>query len=282
MDAPIAHSGADSGAQESTSPVEAPPAPTAPSSRVLALVAKEFWSLLVSPVSWIVFVLFYLFRGYEVLDLLQRFSRAGDVDGFPTYYLLTASTQWIIVMVPPILTMRTFAEEKRSGSLELLMTAPVRDWEVVLAKWFATWLFYIALWLPSLVILFALQAMLGVQFPMGQVASSYVGLLLAGSMLLSVGIFTSSLTDNQLLASLSSILFAVGLLWLPNVLAARSGATVDSTFAKLFLDQANVLAHWQYWFFRGLVDSGHVLFYVSATALFLFLTVRVVESRKWR
>lgn len=256
--------------------------PPVPRTRVPALVAKEFWSLLVSPVSWIVFVLFYLFRGYEVSDLLRRFARAGDVDSFPTFYLLTASTQWIIVMVPPILTMRTFAEEKRSGSLELLMTAPVRDWEVVLAKWFATWLFYVALWVPSILVLFALQSMLGVQFPAGQVASSYVGLLLAGSMLLAVGVFTSSLTDNQLLASLSSILFAVGLLWVPSMLASRGSATVDSTFTKLFLDQANVLAHWQYWFFRGLLDSGHVLFYVSATALFLFLTVRVVESRKWR
>lgn len=254
----------------------------APGSRLFAVASKEFWTLLVSPVSWIVFVLFYLFRGYETTDLLQRFSRAGDVDSFPTFYLLTASTQWIIVMVPPILTMRAFAEEKRSGSLELLMTAPVRDWEVVVAKWFATWLFYVALWLPSFLILFWVQTDLDVAFPMGQVGTSYLGLLLAGSMLLSVGIFTSSLTDNQLLASLSSILFAVGLLWVPGMLAGRAAATVDSTFGKLFIDQANVLAHWQFWFFRGLVDTGHVVFYVSATALFLFLTVRVVESRKWR
>ncbi|MCA8970338.1 MAG: ABC transporter permease [Planctomycetes bacterium] len=258
------------------------PLPGTRGSRVFALISKEFWSLLVSPVSWILFALLYLFRGFEVSDLLQRFARAGDVDSFPTYYLLTASTQWMVVMVPPILTMRTLAEEKRSGSLELLMTAPVRDWEVVFSKWFATWLFYVALWVPSFAILLWLQATLDVSFPIGQIATSYLGLLLVGSMLLAVGVFTSSLTDNQLLASLSSILFAVGLLSVPGMLAGRGAATIDSGFGRMFLEQANVVAHWQYWFFRGLVDTGHVVFYVSATALFLFLTVRVVESRKWR
>mgnify|MGYP001293333514 CR=1 FL=1 len=256
--------------------------PPARGTRFFALTSKEFWSLFVSPVSWILFALLYLFRGFEVMDLLRRFARAGDVDGFPTYYLLTASTQWMIVMVPPILTMRSFAEEKRSGSLELLMTAPVRDWEVVLAKWFATWLFYVALWAPSCFVLLWLQSMLDVTFPIGQVFTSYTGLLLVGSMLLAVGVFTSSLTDNQLLASLSSILFAVALLWVPTSFAGRTTTTIDSSFGRMFLDQANVVAHWQYWFFRGLVDSGHVVFYVSATALFLFLTARVVESRKWR
>ncbi len=252
-----------------------------PRGRLVTLVRKELWSLAVSPVSYVIFFLFYLFRGFEVVGILQRFARGGDVDSFSTYYLLTASTQWMVVMVPPILTMRSFAEEKRTGSLELLMTAPVRDHEVVLGKWLGAWIFYTLLWLPTFLILLGLEAFLDIDFPLGQIAASYLGLLSVGSLLLAVGLFTSALTDNQLLASLTSILFGIGLLAVPQMLYDGS-VHVDSSFWTVLVDQANVLRHWQFWFFRGLIDTGHMVFYVSTTVLFLFLTTRVVESRKWR
>ena len=252
-----------------------------PKGRVFALLQKEFWSLLVSPISWIVFLLLYVFRGGEVVRLLERFQNQGDVDAFPTFYLLQASTQYMVVMVPAILTMRAFAEEKRTGSLELLMTAPVRDWEVVVAKWIAAWFFYALLWLPSFVVLIWLGAELNVSFPMGQVFSSYVGLLGVGSLLLAFGLFMSSLTDNQLLASLTSILFSIGLIAIPAELVKGQNQS-DGGFGAMLLSQAHVIDHWQKFFFSGRIETGHLVFYASTALLFLFLTVRVVESRKWR
>jgi ABC-2 type transport system permease protein len=256
--------------------------PAVPSGRLLTIVRKEFWSLLVSPVSWILFVLLYFFRGFETLGVLTGFGRQGDVDTFVSYYLLQPSTQWMVAMVPPILTMRAFAEEKRSGSLELLMTAPVRDHEVVAGKWLASWLFYGLLWLPTLGVLLGLQWYLGLDLAYAQVGTSCLGLLAIGSLLLAVGILTSSLTDNQLLASLSGILFGIGLLAVPPRLAADQSISVDSPLLALLIDQMHVLRHLQFWFFRGLVDTGHLVFYLTTTLLVLFLTVRVVESRKWR
>lgn len=253
-----------------------------PKGRLLTLVKKELWSLLVSPISYLIFLLFYLARGFTVVFNLQNFSRQGDVDTFAMAYLLDFVTYLMVVMVPPILTMRAFAEEKRTGSLELLMTAPVRDHEVVLGKWLATWIFYALLWLPTLLILVGLGRWLGIALPVGQVLASYLGLLSLGSLLLAVGLFASSLTDNQLLAALSSILFGIGLLVIPPQLAADGTLSVDSPFLWVLVDQANVQRHLQLWFFRGLIDTGHMVFYVSTTVLILFLTVRVVEARKWR
>ena len=163
-----------------------------PSGRLLTLVRKELWSLVVSPISYIIFLLFYFLRGWEVIDVLRRFARQGDVDAFSTHYLLTASTQWMVVMVPPILTMRAFAEEKRTGSLELLMTAPIRDHEVVLGKWLAVWLFYTLLWAPTFLVLLGLQFYLGLDLPLGQVLASYLGLLSVGSLLRGRGCKTNS------------------------------------------------------------------------------------------
>jgi ABC-2 type transport system permease protein len=257
-----------------------------PRSRLWTLAKKELFSLVVSPISWIILALFYMLRGAETVQLLLNpaVAQNGDVDGFVMGYLIGAfqSTLYMAVLVPPILTMRAFAEEKRTGSLELLMTAPVRDYEVVLGKWLGAWVFYAILWTPTVLILAGLQLWLGLDIAYGQVFTSCLGMMSLGSLLLAAGLFTSSLTDNQLLASLTSILFGLGLIMVPPQLAATAHVDVDSPFYLVLLDQANVARQLQLFFFRGHVDTGHLAFYVSTTVLFLFLTVRVVESRKWR
>ncbi|MFQ5504330.1 MAG: ABC transporter permease [Planctomycetota bacterium] len=270
-----------------SAPLEVAGAWKLPRWRMTNLARKELWALLVNPVSWIIFLLFYLFRAIELMNIVAHHAFRGDADIFVSNYFQTASTQFAVIMIPPILTMRSFAEEKRSGSLELLLTAPYHDHEVVLGKWLAAWVFYGLLWLPTLLLLYVLQSpyFLNTSFHYGYVFSSYVGVFSFGSLLLAAGLFTSSLTDNQVLASLSSMLFGLGLLVLPNVLSqslAPSRQGVDAGFLSVLLDQAYVLQHLWKWFFRGLIDSGHMVFYLSTTALFLFLTVRVVEARKWR
>jgi len=259
----------------------------APRSQLLTIAGRELWGLLVSPVSYLILFFFYLFRGFEVYGQIALQASAGDAEFFTQSYLASASTQFAVVMVPPILTMRAFAEEKRTGSLELLMTAPVRDFEVVLGKWLASWVFFALLWVPTFFLLFVLESswFMDTSFSYGLALSGYVGLFALGSLLLSVGLFTSSLTDNQLLASLMSMLFGLGILVIPQEIAQRfavGNLDVDSDFLRVLLDQSSVIRQLGQWFFRGLVDTGYMVFYVSTTALFLFLTTRVIESRKWR
>jgi ABC-2 type transport system permease protein len=246
---------------------------------------KELKSYFFSPVGWVIAVLFYLFRGFDVQATIARHVAAGlDRDLFSTYYVFGPSTNFMIVLVPPILTMRCFAEEKRTGSLEVLMTAPVRDVEIVLGKWLAAVAYFALLWLPTFAILWVLtlSPFLGQELAFGPVVASYVGLSLLGGLLLSVGCFTSSLTDNQLLASLSAMLFGSALLAAPAILDPMLRAEGAPEFAAKLVQQANVIDHLTNWFSRGLVDFGQVGFYLVGTALFLFLTMLTLGSRQWR
>ena len=252
----------------------------------LTTLKKELMSYFFSPVAYVIAVLFYLFRGFEVRALAGYFANLGaDRDLFSTGYIFLQSSYFLIVLVPPILTMRCFAEERRSGSLESLMTAPVRDVEVVLGKWFAAVLFFAILLLPTILLLWVLTwpAFLATPLSFGPVLSGYLGMFLLGSFLLSVGCFTSSLTDNQLLASLGAMLFNIGLLSAVPMLGSLMGSTVSESYVgRVLLQQMNVGDHLGNWFSRGLVDTSQIVFYLGGCLFFLFLTVKSLESRKWR
>ncbi len=252
-------------------------------SNIWITLKRELMGHLFSPVAYVIAVLFHLFRGIEITGAANSFWLLGaEVDVFSTAYMLGQSSLFMIVLVPPILTMRCFAEEKRTGSLEVLMTAPVRDAEVVLGKWLASLVFFSLLWLPTLPLLWLLSTgpFLGADLAFGPVLSGYLGMLLLGALLLAVGCFTSSLTDNQLLASLSSMLFGYGLLAASNTVRAQLAGTEPAPWVRTLVDQLNVGDHLFHWFARGFVDSGHVAFYVAGTALFLYLTVRSVGGRR--
>ncbi len=260
---------------------------------------RELASYLRSPVGYVIALLLYLLRGFEV-DRLLRIAAAFGVDRerFATAYLLQNSSLVMLILVPAILTMRVFAEERRTGSLEVLLTAPVRDGAVVVGKWGAAFAFFALLWAPAFVILALLQdsAYVGASLHWGPIVTGMLGILLVGALLLAAGCFTSSLTDNQLLASLSAMLFAWVALYGPSQFRAPAAdaeavpaegldavwAWLDASVLRPVLDDANVAEHLQSWFLRGIVNSAHVVFYVAGTAVFLFLTTRSLESRRWR
>ncbi|MBK8978132.1 MAG: ABC transporter permease subunit [Planctomycetes bacterium] len=282
--------------------------------------ARELAALLFQPVGWIVLLLLYLFRGYEVVGLLTQ-AGLGPVDReqFTAAYLQTSSSLLMLLLVPAILTMRSFADEKRSGSLEVLLTAPVRDGEIVLGKWLAAAVYFGLIWLPAILLLVLLGGpqFLAAEFPIQPVLSGYLGIVLVGALFLAVGCFTSSLTDNQLLAALIGILFAFGTLFGPRYVepflqlraavpdAPGLGATAarvlgdeiwrgdfDGFGALLevfrdtvlfpFVQRASVGDHLANWFFRGLLNTGQIVFYVVGTGCFLFLTTRSLDLRRWR
>ncbi|MCA8955789.1 MAG: ABC transporter permease subunit [Planctomycetes bacterium] len=253
---------------------------------ILATTRKELMSYLFSPVAYIIAVILYLWRGAEVYRLVYFAADAHyDTRTFLSYYIIYGGcTYAFCVLVPPILTMRCFAEERRTGSLEVLMTAPVRDAEIVLGKWLAALVFYGLLWLPTLVILQVLASgpFLDQSFHLGTVVSGYLGLALLGSALLAFGVFTSSLTDNVLLASMLGIIFNLAVMTTGMVQPYLRDWLGDSYLLNVFIEQTSVFEHLRDWFGRGQVDSSKVVFYLAATALFLFLTVRSLETRKWR
>jgi ABC-2 type transport system permease protein len=247
---------------------------------------RELMSYLFSPVGYVIAVLLYVYRGFEISALVELIALfGGDRDQFATLYVFQLSSYFVMVLVPAILTMRCFAEERRSGSLEVLMTAPVRSWEIVLGKWGAAFTFFVLLLGPMVLLLWLLQGdgHLGVELALGPSLSGYLGIALVGSLLLSVGCFTSSLTDNQLLASLSAMLLSAALLAGPGLLAPYMNEVLErGELVRALVGQISVNDHLSDWFARGLVDSGHIVFYVSGTVYFLFLTTLSLEARRWR
>jgi ABC-2 type transport system permease protein len=253
-------------------------------SGALVTFRRELFSYCLSPVSWLIGLLFYLLRGFEVADLVERYAiLRGDQDQFPASTYGLDSTYLMVVLVPGILTMRTFAEERRTGSLETLMTAPVRDGEIVLGKWAAAAAFFGLLWLPSVLILHLLEygPFLAADLPFGPVFAAYLGMFLLSGLLLAFGCFASSLTDNVLLSAVLTILFCFGLLIaLPRLVIARFGGTIDNYYVRELLTKVDVMGNFRDWFARGLIDTSQVAFYVGGITFFLFLTAISLTSRR--
>jgi ABC-2 type transport system permease protein len=179
----------------------------------------------------------------------------------------------VLLFVAPVLTMRLLAEEARSGTLELLLTAPVRDWEVVIGKFVAAFIFFLAMLTPTLYYLFLLTRYGLPDVPV--TFSGYVGIVLLGAMLLSLGVLTSAMTANQIIAAVLGISLALAF-WLVGGL----GSTVEGPVGNLltYLGIQNHLAD----FLVGLVTTSNIVYFLSVTAAALFLATRVLEIRRWR
>ena len=188
---------------------------------------------------------------------------------------------WLIVLLAaPIITMRLFALEKFSGTFETLMTTSVSDMQVVAAKFAAALLFYTVMWLPVLACLFVVRHFTNQPDTLdaGTVGGMYLGLFLVGCLFLSLGCFASAISRSQMVAAMVSFvlgvtLFSLGFLAKAIPVAAQWRSQILSYFG--LFDQMNDFA-------RGVVDTRAVIFYVSLAFFFLFLTLRVVESRRWK
>jgi ABC-2 type transport system permease protein len=188
---------------------------------------------------------------------------------------------WLIVLLAsPLITMRSYAHEMATGTFETLITTPVRDIQVVLAKFTGALLMHCILWLPLLVVMAIIQhfAQDTAGFAVGTVASTYLGLLLLGGLFMSLGCCASSLTRSQIVAAMLSL--ALGMVIF--LLSYHSFVTpLASGWAAQCLRQMSIIEHMQD-FVRGTIDTRHVVFYVSSTVFFLFLTLKSIESRHWK
>lgn len=245
-----------------------------------ALMRRELGAYFNSLTGYVVIAAVLLLSGFSLVDLIERI-RQMPYDAPVTELFYQTTYFWLIVLLSaPVITMRSFAAEKATGTYEALMTTPVGDWQVVLAKYAGALAFYLLTWLPFVGVLFSLRQITGeaALFEPVIVGVTFLGIALVGSLFMALGCFASSLTRSDIIAAMVSFLFGIGL-WMLGYRPDVSG--VVPAWAVPALEHMSMTRHMED-FSRGLVVGRHVVFYVSATALFLFLTHRVVQSRRWK
>ncbi len=315
-----------------------------------SLVRREFTAYFLSPVAYVVLVVFLAVSGYLAYLTLGQLTATGPKGAEdPLQFILGDERFWLVFLfIPPLLTMRLFAEEQGTGTLEVLMTSPLRDWQVVLSKFVACFGFYLLLWLPTLLYLpvlldlhdphwqtvwspWTVLALVGlVALVVGlvllvprlgtlgrlvnlgvllagvaltglgawghysydsehvltvtagidpmPVLTSSLAVALAGAMFLSVGLLVSSLVRSQMVAALVSLViglvFIVAGFWRPDM------DTGSPLYQAVYF--FSVPLHFGRYFSRGVIDTRPLVLYASVALFCLFLTVRSVESRRWR
>jgi ABC-2 type transport system permease protein len=251
---------------------------------VLAIAGRELRSYFASPIAYIVVGLFAaLYGAFFVLYLLlfaEQSMRMGAMGmGGPVNVNqmmlrpLLGNMAVVMLFMLPMLTMRTYAEEKRSGTFELLLTSPLTDWQIVLGKFLgalAVFALMLAVSGLNLVLLF-----LWGPPEWKQVVTSYLGLLLMGGGFIALGLFLSSVTRSQVVAGASTFAIAL-LLWIVSWFGESASEGVRAITSFL-----SVIEHYED-FSKGVIDLKHVAYYLSFIAFGLFLTVKAVDSERWR
>ena len=237
-------------------------------SNMIAILRKELRTYFVSPVAYVVIAAFLVIAGVFFAILVM--AQAGTAEA--SLSIVFSNVAVILLIIAPALTMRLLAEEQKSGTVELLLTSPVQDWEVVLGKYFAS------------LVLFLVPVALTLIYPLvlkrygtpdaGPIIGGYVGLILFGAAFLAVGMLATSLTQNQVVAALVAVAVLLGL-WLIGAFAGSARPPVSTVLSYL-----SVITHYSE-FSRGMIDTRDVAYYLSTIAIALFLSVRALETRRW-
>ncbi len=236
---------------------------------------KEISSFLNSLIAYIIMAIFltgmglfiWVFPEYNVLDY-----------GYADLNTLFSMAPYIFLFLIPAVTMRSFAEEKKGGTMELLLTRPLTDWDIILGKYFACFLLILFTLLPTLIYYYSVYVLGN---PVGNVdsagvAGSYIGLLLLAAVFTAIGIFASSISENQIVSFVVAAFLCF--LWFAGFSAL---ASLSSTGAWTYLVSQLGLDYHYSALSKGLVDSRNVIYFVSVIFLMLLATRLVLESRKW-
>jgi ABC-2 type transport system permease protein len=250
---------------------------------ILAIAGKELRSYFASPIAYVIIGLFALLFGWffyvylhVFVEQSQRMAMMGGGNVNVNEQMIRGVLQnaaVIILFVMPMITMRTYSEEKRSGTIELLLTSPLTDFEIIVGKFLGAMGLFCAMLLVTMLDI-------AILFRLGNpewrpIAAGYLGLLLMGGCFISVGLLISSLTKNQIVAGFMT--FAVFLmLWVINWLADSSGPTGQAVLSFL-----SITDHFDD-FTKGIIDTKHLAYYLSFITFGLFLTAKSVDSERWR
>jgi gliding motility-associated transport system permease protein len=252
----------------------------------LALAQKELKSYFAGPIAYVAIGLWAFLYGYFFVTILYYFLRQSmsmNQLGMQGPQAVNVNQQLIrpvlqnvmimILFVMPMVTMRTYSEEKRSGTIELLLTSPLTDWQIILGKFLGAMALYGAMLLVTMIHVVIL-------FIYGRpewkpVVTAYIGLFLMGGCFISVGLLISSLTKNQVIAGIAT--FSVFLiLWIITWIGSFMGGTFDQLTQYL-----SIVDHLDD-FSKGVIDTKHVIYYLSFITFGLFLTAKSVDTERWR
>jgi gliding motility-associated transport system permease protein len=251
---------------------------------ILAIAGKELRGYFASPIAYIIIGLFGILFGLFFIASLRFFveqsQRMAMMGGAGTVNVneqmirpVLQNAAVIILFVMPMITMRTYSEEKRSGTIELLLTSPLTDFEIIMGKFVGAMGLFCAMLLVTVIDV-------AILFRLGNpewrpIAAGYLGLLLMGGCFISLGLLISSLTKNQVVAGFMT--FAVFLvLWIVDWFGESLGPTGQDILARLSITQ-NLDD-----FTKGMIDTTHLAYYLSFIAFGLFLTAKSVDSERWR
>jgi ABC-2 type transport system permease protein len=252
-------------------------------SNILAIAHKELRGYFASPIAYIVIGFFALIFGFFYSSILDWFVRQGMQMGMMGPQAMNVNQQMIrplflnlsvvILFILPFLTARSYAEEKRSGTIELLLTSPLTDFQIVMGKFLGCMLLYAAMLSVTLI-------HFGVLFAFGNpdwkpVAAGYLGMLLFGGAIISLGLFVSSLTRNQIIAGVAGFALVLAL-WVIDWLGQIFGPRAEAVFKYL-----SMTGHLDD-FVKGVIDTKHLVYYLSFISFWLFMTIKSVDTERWR
>jgi ABC-2 type transport system permease protein len=244
---------------------------------IWTIAKREYKLFFMSPVAYVVAFLFLMWIGrYFYMYIKQSIEYSMYYSSYvPSANVVISPMILILVFTMPAITMRLLAEEQRSGTIELLLTSPVRDWDVVIGKWLGAFMYILTLLAITWIFPFILNIMVEPGIDQGLLISGYLGVILMSAGLLAIGVAISALFANQIVA------FFVGLgIALVLILVDPSSAGAVGTWND-FLSYMNFLDHFNN-FYSGVIDLKDVIYYLSVTALSLFAGSIFVQSRRWR
>lgn len=242
---------------------------------MFALLKKEIVSFFSSIVGYLVVIVFLTIVG------LYLWIFPGDLNifkgGFATIESLFIIAPWVFLFLVPAITMRLFAEEHRAGTLESLLTKPLTDWQIVNAKYFAGLLLVVISLLPTIIYFISVQFFLSDKsMDIGGTVGSYIGLFFLAAIYTAIGVFSSSITQNQVVAFIVGILlsffFYIGFQYITEI-------GIWGNFSSI-IDYLGINSHYMS-ISRGVIDTRDLIYFISMIFVFLYLTKFVLEKRKW-
>ncbi len=240
---------------------------------IFTIAWKELKSIFISPIAYAVALAIFLVMG---IIFYANILNAVVQQVAPPIQIVLGPLVTLMLFTVPAITMRTVAEEQRTGTLELLLTAPVRDWEVVIGKWLGAVVFIIIVLLATWVYPIILNNIVDPGIDQGLLVSGYLGVFLLTMAFLAIGVAVSSFFSNQIAAFFATLgVFLV--LWMISYPSQAMGAMGGDLLKYLDMSE-----HFYSTFYRGIVELKDVIYYISMTAFALFLGSMSVETRRWR
>ncbi|MGJ8676577.1 MAG: ABC transporter permease [Akkermansiaceae bacterium] len=243
------------------------------------LYQKELKNYFMTPFGWVVLALVALMQGMSMTSAMELMKDAPLTENFLFVSVHSQNFWFYFLFTFPLLTMRLFAEEAKTGTLETLMTAPVTSLQVVFSKYLASFTFYAMLWLPILLHLKLFKLITGNNAPyeMGHLIGLYAILLLMGGFFLAIGCFASTLSNNQIVAGIITIAFLV-ILFFMGFVPYYTGEGFQAVSLFHYVSIQEHLANYA----RGIVDTRPIVYYGTMTSFFIFLTHITLDFRRWK